>query len=100
MHSSIWINSIYILSIKYSEIDDSLIKNGFEYLFALIDRSPEEALEIEYIHEKEKRKLRLILSELELLTPVPEEGMKSGIRFEAFSGKWNKLPDFNSTTNS
>ena len=79
-----------------TKIDDSLIKNGFEYLFALIDRSPEEALEIEYIHEKEKRKLRLILSELELLTPVPEEGMKSGIRFEAFSGKWNKLPDFNS----
>jgi S1-C subfamily serine protease len=79
-----------------TKIDNSLIKNGFEYLFALIDRNPEEALEIEYIHEKEKRKLRLILSELELLTPVPEEGMKPGIRFEAFSGKWNKLPDFNS----
>ncbi|HIG84701.1 MAG TPA: PDZ domain-containing protein [Verrucomicrobia bacterium] len=79
-----------------TKIDESLIKNGFEYLFTLIDRSPKEALEIEYIHEKEKRKLRLILSELELLAPVPEEGMKPGIHFEAFSGKWNKLPDFNS----
>ena len=79
-----------------TKIDDSLIKNGFEYLFTLIDRSPEEALEFEYIREKEKRKLRLILSELELLAPVPEEGMKPGIHFEAFSGKWNKLPDFNS----
>lgn len=79
-----------------TKIDESLIKNGFEYLLALIDKSPEEALEIEYIHEKEKRKLRLTLSELELLEPVPEEGMKPGIHFEAFSGKWNKLPDFNS----
>ncbi|MEC7358018.1 MAG: trypsin-like peptidase domain-containing protein, partial [Verrucomicrobiota bacterium] len=79
-----------------TKIDQSLVKNGFEFLFTLIDRSPEETLEIEYIHEKEKRKLGLTLSELELLDPVPEDGMKPGIHFEAFSGKWNKLPDFNS----
>jgi S1-C subfamily serine protease len=79
-----------------TKIDQSLVKNGFEYLFTLINRSPEETVEIEYIHEKEKRKLGLTLSELELLDPVPEEGMKPGIHFEAFSGKWDKLPDFNS----
>jgi membrane-associated protease RseP (regulator of RpoE activity) len=79
-----------------TKIDQSLVKNGFEYLFTLINRSPEETLEIEYIHEKEKKKLGLTLSELELLDPVPEEGMKPGIHFEAFSGKWDKLPDFNS----
>ena len=79
-----------------TKIDESLIKNGFEYLFALIDKDPEETLEIEYIREKEKATLSLTLSELELLEPVPEEGMKPGIHFEAFSGKWNKLPDFNS----
>ena len=79
-----------------TKIDNLSVRNGFEFLFSLINRRPEEALDIEFLHKKENRKLKLILSELELLTPVPEEGMESGIRFEAFSGKWNKLPDFNS----
>lgn len=79
-----------------TKIDNLSVRNGFEFLFSLINRRPEEALDIEFLHKKENRKLKLILSELELLTPVPEEGMEPGIRFEAFSGKWNKLPDFNS----
>ncbi|MCH2025895.1 MAG: trypsin-like peptidase domain-containing protein [Verrucomicrobiales bacterium] len=78
------------------KVDNSSISNGFDFLFSLIDRSPGEILEIECLHNKENRQLKLMLSELELLTPVPEEGMKPGIRFEAFSGKWDKLPDFNS----
>ena len=78
------------------KVDNSSISNGFDFLFSLIDRSPGESLAIECLHKKENRQLKLMLSELELLTPVPEEGMKPGIRFEAFSGKWDKLPDFNS----
>ncbi|HJM62604.1 MAG: hypothetical protein CMN05_09790 [Roseibacillus sp.] len=78
------------------QLDGKDIGHGFDFHLALVDRKPGESLKIQFEREGEKVVAEVELGELELLEPVAEEGMKNGLQFEGFDGKWDHLPDFDS----
>jgi len=75
-------------------IGDAAIRNGIDFHLALIDRKVGEKLQIQLERADESLTVTAELAELVMAEPVADEGMVPGLRFEAFTGKWEQLPDF------
>ncbi|MAT47482.1 MAG: hypothetical protein CMO35_08635 [Verrucomicrobiaceae bacterium] len=70
------------------------IRNGIDFHLALIERKPGDRLQMTLERGDEKVPVEVELGELPMMEPVPEEGLKNGLKYEGFEGKWDVLPDF------
>ena len=70
------------------------VRHGFDFQLALVDREPGEEVRVVLQREKREVSVVLVLGTLELAQPVDETGMKSGLAFEGYQGRWDVLPDF------
>lgn len=75
-------------------IDDLVVRNGFDFHLGLVERKAGEKPRIQLKRGDESLTVQPELAVMELAEPVKEEGMVAGLRFEAFTGEWERLPDF------
>lgn len=75
-------------------IDGAPVRHGIDFHIALIDRKAGDKLQIQLERGGESLSVAAELAPLELAEPVPAENMVAGLRFEAFTGQWDRLPDF------
>lgn len=75
-------------------IDGAPVRNGFDFHLALVERKVGDELKIEIERGEERSSVTVRLAELALAEPVEEEGLVPGLQYEAYAGKWEKLPDF------
>ena len=75
-------------------VDGRGLRNGMDFHLALVGRAPGERLDLRIQRKEEEKNIEVELGELELLEPVAEEGMKSGLKFAGFEGSWDALPNF------
>jgi len=80
------------------QIDGSPIRHGIDFHIALIDRKAGDKLQILLKRGDESLSVEAELAPLELAEPVAAENMVTGLRFEAFTGQWEQLPDFDALT--
>ena len=75
-------------------VDGKKIRQGFDFQLAFVDRKPGEGIKVVVRRGEEEVSADLVLGELELSEPVADKGMKNGLNFEGYNGRWDVLPDF------
>ena len=75
-------------------VDGREVGHGVDFHLALVGKASGERLDLKIQRNGEHKNIEVELGELELLEPVAEEGMESGLKFDGFEGSWDALPDF------
>jgi len=75
-------------------VDGRGVGHGVDFHLALVGKASGEQLDLKIQRNGEQKNIAVELGELELLEPVAEEGVESGLKFEGFEGSWDSLPDF------
>ena len=75
-------------------VDGREVGHGVDFHLALVGKASGEQLDLKIQRNGEQKNIVVELGELELLEPVAEEGVESGLKFEGFEGSWDALPDF------
>ncbi len=75
-------------------VDGCEVGHGVDFHLALVGKASGEQLDLKIQRNGEQKNIVVELGELELLEPVAEEGVESGLKFEGFEGSWDALPDF------
>ena len=80
---------------KFGEIE---VSNGFDFHIALIDLKPGDKPEVQIRRGEKQVTLHPEIGVLEVREPIADNGMVPGIRFQGYTGNWNRLPDFDRLT--
>ncbi len=75
-------------------IDDTPIREGLDFYFALIDRQAGQKMKLRLHRGDETQDVELTLADLPVPPAVEDKDMTNGVRYEAYTGQWDSLPDF------
>jgi S1-C subfamily serine protease len=73
---------------------DTAVRHGLDFHIGLIDKKPGDELSFQVQRNEKTLSIQATLAELPLAEPVEKKNVSPGLRFAAFGGQWERLPDF------
>jgi S1-C subfamily serine protease len=77
---------------------EAAVRHGLDFHIGLIDKKPGDELSFQVRRGDKELTMRARLTELPLAEPVEKKNVAAGLRFAAYRGQWQQLPDFDVLT--